>query len=66
MTKVEEIERAISSLAPEELAKFRRWYAVFEAAQFDQCIERDAKSGRLDGIARLAVADFAAGRTRRL
>ena len=41
MTKVEEIEKAISTLAPKELAKFRRWYANVEAARFDERMEKD-------------------------
>jgi hypothetical protein len=66
MTKIEEIEKAISTLAPKELAKFRRWYANFEAVRFDERIEKDAQAGRLDELARDALADFKAGRTRSL
>jgi hypothetical protein len=66
MTKVEDIEKAISSLAPKELAKFRRWYANFEAKRFDERIETDAKAGRLDSFAAKAIADFKSGRTRGL
>ena len=66
MTKVEDIEKAISALAPKELAKFRAWFAAFEARRFDARIERDARSGKLDGLAEQALKDFKAGRVRNL
>ncbi|MGV8840663.1 MAG: hypothetical protein ACWA6X_10210 [Bauldia sp.] len=66
MTKLEDIEKAVASLAPAELAQFRNWYAAFEAEQFDEAIARDAASGALDRFAEEALADLAAGRTRRL
>ena len=66
MTKVEDIEKAISGLAPDELAQFRAWFEAFEADRFDARIERDAKSGKLDGLAEQASKDFTAGRVRNL
>jgi hypothetical protein len=49
-----------------QLAKFRAWFEEFEAARFDQRIERDAKAGRFDQLAEQALADFRAGRAREL
>ena len=66
MTKVEDIEKAVSALAPEELAIFRAWFDVFDAEQFDRRIERDAHGGKLDGLAEDALADLKAGRVRDL
>jgi hypothetical protein len=66
MSTVEEIEEAISKLRPDDLAKFRAWFEEFEAARFDEKIERDAKSGKLDRLAEEAAADHRAGRTREL
>jgi hypothetical protein len=66
MTKVEDIEKAVAELRPDEFARFRGLFEEFEAARFDERIERDAKSGRLDGLAEQALADFRAGRTREL
>ena len=57
MTKVEEIEKAISTLAPKELAKFRRWYANVEAARFDERMEKDVETRRLDVLARAPLSD---------
>jgi hypothetical protein len=53
-------------LPVDQLAKFRAWFEEFEAARFDQRIERDAKAGRLDQLAEQALADFRAGRAREL
>lgn len=58
MTKLEDIEKAIATLAPDELAKFRAWFAEFDAARFDEKIARDAAGGRLDALAEQALADF--------
>jgi hypothetical protein len=66
MSTVEDIEEAISRLPPEDLARFRAWFEEFEAARFDQKIERDAKAGRLDGLAEQALADYRQGRAREL
>jgi hypothetical protein len=63
---VEDLENAVSQLRSEDLAKFRAWFDAFEAAQFDQKIERDASAGKLDRLAEQAIADFKQGRAREL
>ena len=64
MTTLEDIEKALSELPPDQLAEFRAWFEAFDAARFDERIERDAKAGRLDRLAEQALADFRAGRAR--
>ena len=66
MTKLEDIVSAIARLSPADVAKLRAWFEDFEARQFDERIERDAKAGKLDRLASEARADNAAGRTREL
>ena len=66
MSKLEDIERAVSSLAPNEFAQFRAWFEQFEAARFDQRVEADARVGKLDGFAEQAIEDFRQGRARDL
>jgi hypothetical protein len=66
MTSLEDIEKAVTELPADQLAKFRTWFEEFEAARFDQRIERDARAGRLDRLAEQALADFRAGRAREL
>jgi hypothetical protein len=66
MTTLEDIERAVTELTADQLAKFRAWFEEFEAARFDQKIERDVKTGRLERLAEQALGDFHAGRAREL
>ncbi len=63
---VEDIEKAITKLAPDELARFRAWFENFDAARFDAKIERDAHSGKLDRLADEALREFRSGRVREL
>jgi hypothetical protein len=63
---VEDLERAVAKLAPDELAHFRAWFETFDAERFDRKIERDAQAGKLDQFAEEARADFRAGRAREL
>ena len=66
MTKLEEIEKAIAELPAEELAELRAWFEELESSRFDDKIERDAQAGKLDPLTEAALADFRAGRARRL
>ncbi len=66
MTRIEKIEKAISELPPEDLAKFRAWFEEFDARQFDEKIERDANVGKLDSLAEKALAEHHSGRSREL
>ena len=66
MATLEDIEKAVTELPSDQFAKFRAWFEAFEAARFDQKIERDAAAGRLDRTAEQALADFRAGRAREL
>ncbi len=66
MTTAEDIEKAVEQLAPRELARFRAWFEVFDAEQFDAAIERDISAGKLDGHAEEALAAHRAGRSREL
>ena len=56
-----DLEKAVATLAPDQLAKFRDWFDAFDAARFDAKIERDAATGKLDRL-----ADFRKGRAREL
>jgi hypothetical protein len=66
MSRIDDIERAIESLGPDELARFRAWFDAFDAARFDQQIERDAAGGKLDALADEALAAHRDGRSREL
>ena len=66
MTKLEEIESAISKLPPDEVGKLRAWLDEFSSQQWDAQIERDAKAGKLDRLAAETLAAHKAGRSRPL
>jgi len=61
---VQDLEKAIAKLPPNELAELRAWFDDFDAARFDEKIERDAKAGKLDRLADAAIEDFREGRAR--
>ena len=63
---IEDLEKAVAKLPPDQLAKFRDWFEAFDATRFDEKIERDAKAGRLDRLAEQALADHARDRAREL
>ena len=66
MTKLEDIEKAVEQLSPEEMAKFRLWFEELQAELFDAQIEADMKSGKLDRHFAEARAAHAAGKSIKL
>jgi hypothetical protein len=62
MGTVQEIERAILALGPKDLATLRDWFATFDAEVWDQELERDAATGKLDSLAQEALRDLSEGR----
>lgn len=59
MTQVEEIEKAIVRLSPDELSRFQKWYEEFEAERWDAQIAADADSGKLDFLTNEAMDEYA-------
>jgi len=66
MSAVLKLEQAVSQLPPKELARFRKWFGEFDAKIWDRQFEEDAKSGKLDKLANQAIADFRAGKFKKL
>jgi hypothetical protein len=66
MSEVEQIENRIKSLSPEELAKFRAWFAEFDAQAWDRQIEADSKAGKLNPLIDKSLAEHKAGKSRPL
>jgi hypothetical protein len=48
MSKVEELEKAIDALPEEEYKQLRQWFSEKDWHKWDQQIEADSKSGKLD------------------
>ena len=61
MSTVEDIEKAIKSLTPDDHARLRDWFDEYDAELFDQKLERDAKAGKLDKLIAKALANADAG-----
>ena len=61
MNQVELIEKQIEKLSSEELARFRMWYAAFDAEAWDRQFEADVKAGKLDAVAEKALRDHSSG-----
>lgn len=66
MLTAESVEQAVEQLPLEELAKFRRWFARFDADAWDAQIEADAAAGKLDALAAEALAEYHSGQAREL
>jgi hypothetical protein len=62
MNTLQEAEKLISQLAPEDLASFRRWFAEFDAEQWDRQFEEDVAAGKLNGLAQKALQHLQEGR----
>ena len=61
MSKLEQIQASIETLEASEIVKLREWLAELDERLFDEKIERDAKSGKLDKLAAQARANLARG-----
>ena len=66
MTKLEQIEKSILELSPDELRAFTDWFKEMMEKSFDDAIERDAKSGKLDALMDQAILAHRSGLTRDL
>ena len=58
---IKEIESAIAQLPPSELAELAKWFEEFQAQVWDEQLEQDVKSGRLDALLTQAEQDFEQG-----
>jgi hypothetical protein len=56
--KVEEIAEAVSKLPPDELARFRHWFAAFEAGHANHAEELDSTATKLGRFAGRAFAEL--------
>jgi hypothetical protein len=62
MGNLQELERAVARLSPEELAAFRAWFLAHDAADWDRQFEADVRAGRLDALAEAARREHREGR----
>ena len=61
MSKIQDIEKEVQGLKPDELSDFRKWFWDFDAEAWDLQFEKDALSGKLDSLAEAALKSFRSG-----
>jgi hypothetical protein len=66
MGKLENIEKQVQQLSPDELAEFRRWFAGFDAELWDRQLESDVRAGKLDALADEALLAHKSGQSTKL
>ena len=66
MSKVDEIKAAIEALPDEDYAQLRRWFSEKEWEEWDQQIDADSQSGKLDFLVKEALDEKAKGRLKEL
>ena len=50
MSDVKALENAVKALPLRDLAEFRRWFAEFDLAAWDEKVEGDLAAGRRDAL----------------
>ncbi|HXO26743.1 MAG TPA: hypothetical protein VOA80_05335 [Thermoanaerobaculia bacterium] len=63
MSEVDQIERQIEGLSPEDLAQFRAWFLEYDEGAWGRQIEGDSKPGKLDRMIADALAEQKAPRS---
>ncbi len=66
MSTVEEIERSIVGLSPQELNELYAWMDEHTPQQADLQLKADLEAGHMDASIRRALSEHAAGETREL
>ena len=64
MSEIEQLEKTVSNLSPNDLAQFRAWFLEFDARVWDEQIETDLKAGKLDTLIAEARTEFEQGKAR--
>ena len=66
MARIEELANEVQQLSRDELAAFRDWFRKYDSDEWDREIEEDISAGRLENLAKEAIAEHKAGRTKEL
>jgi hypothetical protein len=66
MTAVEVVEKEIEKLSLKELDEFRLWFMKYDSDAWDMQIEADAAAGKLDALAKEAIAEYESGKAREI
>lgn len=63
---LEQLEKTISELPPDQFSIFREWFLAFDAGKWDEQLARDVEAGRLDRFADEAIGEHQAGKSTRI
>lgn len=63
---LQQLEKHVAELPPEELKAFSQWFDDFMAEAWDQQMERDAKAGKFDKVLARLDVDFTSGKCQEL
>jgi hypothetical protein len=63
VNRIQEIERQIEALSPEELTQLRAWFLEFDWSAWDRDLEADVAAGKLDRLVQEVRRDHATGNT---
>ncbi|OGR82836.1 MAG: hypothetical protein A2901_03910 [Elusimicrobia bacterium RIFCSPLOWO2_01_FULL_54_10] len=66
MTMVQLIERRVRELDRSGLAAFRNWFRKYDSELWDEQINKDIRSGKLEKFAKHALAAHKRGKTKEL
>ncbi|HBD94474.1 MAG: hypothetical protein A2015_06420 [Spirochaetes bacterium GWF1_31_7] len=58
MQTITEIEQAVISLPKNQINEFRKWFYEYENDIWDEIIEKDAESGKLDFLMNKAFFNY--------
>jgi hypothetical protein len=66
MTDLEKLESEIKKLNADDFSKLRDWLLELDASEWDQQLERDAASGKLEKLFERSLADHHSGKSREI
>ena len=66
MMSIKDIEAAITKLSAKELADLASWFADYQASVWDEQIEKDLETGRLDHFLSEVENEYKAGKMKPL
>jgi hypothetical protein len=64
MSNLEQIEAAILTLPSNEFQQLKQWFFDLDYQHWDEQLEEDIADGKLEALAKEAIAEFKAGRCR--
>jgi len=66
MTRIEKLEQDIQKLSRQELAALLEWIRNYDAVEWDRQMEEDVDSGKIEMLAKEALADYKTGKAKNL